>query len=125
MSGIYRQLAALSPARRALLERRLAERGLAAGRPAIPRRPEGAPAPLSFAQQRLWFVQQLDPSAVAYNMMTALRLQGPFDAGALRRAMTGLIARHEALRARVETGPDGAPRQVVGEAPADPFTEIQ
>lgn len=124
MSGIYRQLAALSPARRALLERRLAERGLAAGRPAIPRRPEGASAPLSFAQQRLWFVQQLDPGAVAYNMMTALRLQGPLDAGALRRAMTGLIARHEALRARVETGPDGAPRQVVGKTPADPFANV-
>lgn len=124
MSGIYRQLAALSPERRTLLERRLAERGLAAGRPAIPRRPEGAPAPLSFAQQRLWFVQQLDPAGVAYNMMTALRLQGPLDAGALRQAMAGLIARHEALRARVESGPDGAPRQMVGEVPADPFATV-
>ncbi|MFP2931773.1 amino acid adenylation domain-containing protein, partial [Pyxidicoccus sp. 3LG] len=54
--------------------------------------------PLSFAQQRLWFIDQLEPGSVAYNLPTFVRLQGPLDTGALRRALVELVRRHEALR---------------------------
>ncbi|RKG94218.1 amino acid adenylation domain-containing protein, partial [Corallococcus sp. CA053C] len=58
----------------------------------------GAPLPLSFAQQRLWFLDQLQPGGSAYNMPFALRLEGALDAGALEQAFTELVRRHESLR---------------------------
>lgn len=84
MNELFRKLASLSPERRALFEKKLAEQGLAPpGQPAaaaIPRRPEGLPElPLSFTQKRLWFMQQLEPGSTAYNMMNVLRLKGPLE----------------------------------------------
>ncbi|MBV9775388.1 MAG: condensation protein, partial [Gemmatimonadetes bacterium] len=81
------RLSQLSPERRRLLQKILLERVSAKQAPqGIPRRSgEGAP-PLSFAQQRLWLVDQLDPGGVAYNMRFPLRLRGALDAGVLRRA---------------------------------------
>ncbi|HEX7241973.1 MAG TPA: amino acid adenylation domain-containing protein, partial [Longimicrobiaceae bacterium] len=64
----------------------------------IPRREGNGPAPLSFAQQRLWFIHQLDPESSAYNAPFALRLQGALDVVALRRSLTEVVRRHEALR---------------------------
>ncbi|HEX7243515.1 MAG TPA: amino acid adenylation domain-containing protein, partial [Longimicrobiaceae bacterium] len=66
----------LSPERRLLLQQRLSKR-TAAQR--IPRRAGGGPAPLSFAQQRLWFIHRLDPASPAYNMPRGLRLSGALD----------------------------------------------
>src|SRR5262245_21938380 len=100
--------AGLSPAKRALLEKRL--KGRPAGEPpkaSIPRRDAGSPAPLSFAQQRLWFIHQIDPGSAAYNVPTALRLRGALDADALRRALAEVARRHEVLRTRFETREDG------------------
>ncbi|HEX8273804.1 MAG TPA: amino acid adenylation domain-containing protein, partial [Longimicrobiaceae bacterium] len=54
--------------------------------------------PLSFAQQRLWFLHQLDPASPLYNMLSAARLHGPLDAAALGRALAEIVRRHEALR---------------------------
>src|SRR5581483_6592931 len=54
--------------------------------------------PLSFAQERLWFLHQLQPGSAAYNVPTAVRLEGPLDVPALQRVLEGLIRRHEALR---------------------------
>ncbi|MEZ6088046.1 MAG: amino acid adenylation domain-containing protein [Pirellulaceae bacterium] len=54
--------------------------------------------PLSFAQQRLWFLEQLDPDRCSYNMPAALRLRGPLNVAALRHAFDQVVLRHEALR---------------------------
>ncbi|MFP2933734.1 condensation domain-containing protein, partial [Pyxidicoccus sp. 3LG] len=54
--------------------------------------------PLSFAQQRLWFIDQLEPGTPTYNLPVALRMEGALDAAALERAFTELVRRHESLR---------------------------
>uniref|UniRef100_UPI003BB75C80 condensation domain-containing protein n=1 Tax=Xenorhabdus beddingii TaxID=40578 RepID=UPI003BB75C80 len=69
---------------------------------AIPPADRTQPLPLSFAQQRLWFLAQLDPAAsLAYHIPIALRLSGQLDRQALIRALDRLVARHESLRTRV------------------------
>src|SRR5206468_7440633 len=59
---------------------------------------EGPTMPLSFAQQRLWFLDQLEPNSALYNMPSLLRLTGTLDPGALQRALDSIVRRHEALR---------------------------
>jgi amino acid adenylation domain-containing protein len=75
------------------------------------------PVPLSFAQQRLWFLDRLDPDGVAYNIAETMVLRGVLDAAALRRALSELVGRHEALRTTIEVDPvSGEPVQRVGAA---------
>jgi hypothetical protein len=84
---------------------------------AIPRRPRRSEAPLSFAQQGLWFLEQLAPGSPRYNVPLAVRLAGPLDAGALARAVRLVVERHDALRTTfVERR--GEPVQVVAPASA-------
>ncbi|HEV2149654.1 MAG TPA: amino acid adenylation domain-containing protein, partial [Longimicrobiaceae bacterium] len=86
--------------------------------PPIERAPREGPLPASFAQQRLWYVNQLEPDSPAYNMPHALRLRGRLDAGALRASLNELVRRHETLRT-VFAEHDGAPVQLVRDpAPA-------
>ncbi|HEX7242003.1 MAG TPA: amino acid adenylation domain-containing protein, partial [Longimicrobiaceae bacterium] len=70
------------------------------------------PLPLSFAQQRLWVVDRLEPGSPAYNMPFALRLRGALDTAALRASLDGVVRRHEALRT-VFAEQGGAPVQVI------------
>ncbi|HEX2189970.1 MAG TPA: amino acid adenylation domain-containing protein, partial [Longimicrobiaceae bacterium] len=58
----------------------------------------GAPLPLSFPQQRLWFIDRMDPGGPAYTIPLAVRLRGPLDAPVLARALAEVVRRHEALR---------------------------
>ncbi|SDZ31331.1 amino acid adenylation domain-containing protein, partial [Lysobacter sp. yr284] len=67
------------------------------------------PMPLSFAQQRLWFLAQLDGVSATYHMPAALRIRGDLDRAALRRTLDALMARHEALRSVFATV-DGQPQ---------------
>ncbi|HEV7590264.1 MAG TPA: amino acid adenylation domain-containing protein, partial [Longimicrobium sp.] len=67
---------------------------------------------LSFAQERLWFLDRLRPGSVVYNLPLALRLRGALDAPALERALGELVRRHEALRTTF-AGSDSAPEQVI------------
>lgn len=115
MNEIFQKLANLSPERRALFEKKLQEQGIPpGGRPTIPARPKDLSVlPLSFAQQRLWFMQQLEPENIAYNMMSVLRLEGTLDRAALETALNGLVARHEPLRTRYILGEDKEPQQVI------------
>jgi amino acid adenylation domain-containing protein/non-ribosomal peptide synthase protein (TIGR01720 family) len=69
---------------------------------AIPTLSRDRPLPLSFNQQRLWFLHEFEPDSAEYVVPTAVRLVGELDLEALRRAVTGLVARHESLRTTFE-----------------------
>ncbi|MFI7673278.1 amino acid adenylation domain-containing protein [Actinophytocola sp. NPDC049390] len=75
--------------------------------------PRAGRTPLSFAQQRLWFLDQLEPDGDEYLIRRALRLSGPVDVTALEVALSGVVARHDALRTRFAAGEDGRPYAVV------------
>ncbi len=74
--------------------------------------PEGEPMPLSFAQERLWFLDQLDPGNPTYNVPLALALDGPLALAALAAAFAATVRRHAALRTRFGTA-GGRPAQIV------------
>lgn len=76
-----------------------------------PARPPG-PAPLTFAQERAWFVQQMEPGSVAYHFAATLAFNGKLDVAALSAALTALVQRHEVLRTTFESI-DGSPQQRV------------
>ncbi|MFP2934407.1 condensation domain-containing protein, partial [Pyxidicoccus sp. 3LG] len=84
--------------------------------PPLTRAPRTDALPLSFAQQRLWFLHQLEPASTAYHMPAALRLTGPLDASALQRALFELVRRHESLRTSFKSV-ENTPVQIVSDAP--------
>ncbi len=95
---------------------RRAGRGLRA--PAIERIPREGDLPLSFSQQRLWFLDRLEPGNPYYNISGALRLSGGLDVPALAAAVREIVRRHEVLRTRFPEV-DGRPSQVI--EPPGPF----
>ena len=72
---------------------------------------------LSFAQERIWFLEQLDPGTPIFTVSTALRAAGPLDLGALDRALAALSERHETLRTRFVPGDKGPVQEVLRHAP--------
>ncbi len=72
-----------------------------------------APLRLSFAQERMWFLEQLVPDSAVYAIPVGVRLRGELDVAALRRALGGLVGRHETLRTRVVVDGDGVARPVI------------
>src|SRR5215213_130618 len=96
MDELNKRIAGLSPAKRALLERRLkgSNSRLTTDetiRPRVDRRFARA----SFSQQRLWFLQQLDLSDASYNVPRAIRLVGSLDVAALGQALAVVVQRHD------------------------------
>jgi amino acid adenylation domain-containing protein/non-ribosomal peptide synthase protein (TIGR01720 family) len=77
------------------------QKGAAA--PPVTAVPREEPLPLSFAQQRLWFLDQLDPNSPLYNIPGALRLHGSLNVAALERALNEIVRRHEVLRTNFVT----------------------
>ncbi len=102
----------ISEKRRLLLEKLLQKEGIAVPMRRIPRRAETGPAPLSFTQQRLWFLQRLDPESASYNIPRSVRLAGALDIAVLERSLAEIVCRHEALRT-VFTEISGEPAQMV------------
>ncbi len=90
----------LSSSKKLLLEQRLRGARQQTRAPAITRRADSKRAPLSFAQQRLWFLDQLEPNSPMYNMPVPVRVRGRLDFGALERSVNAIVARHEVLRTR-------------------------
>ncbi len=79
--------------------------------------------PLSYAQQRLWFIDRLEGGTAQYNLPAAMRVEGPIDVDALRRAVEMIVARHESLRT-VFGEADGEAVQVILDAPPVPVPVI-
>jgi amino acid adenylation domain-containing protein/thioester reductase-like protein len=85
--------------KQALLRQLLQEKGIKTPQiPPIPCRTSAEPCPLSFAQERLWFLDQLEPNSTAYNLSTALRIKGLLRPDILERSFSEVIQRHEILR---------------------------
>ncbi len=105
--------AELSAEELALLEMMLAEEGVetSAG-PTIPQRSNQEKSPLSFAQQRLWFLEQLEPGSPVYHIPAAFRLRGVVESAVLQTSLNQLAQRHESLRT-VFVAEDGTPFQKV------------
>ncbi len=99
MSRSSKRTFELSAKKRALLEALLQEEGVESSPgKKIPRRKDTNSAPLSFAQQRLWFLDQLEPNNPFYNTPAARRVSGRLNLAALERSLNEIVRRHEALR---------------------------
>ncbi|AVO54973.1 non-ribosomal peptide synthetase [Ectopseudomonas mendocina] len=98
-ADLARRFAGLPLPQRELFYRRLCAKGISFLQMPITRMCEGAGArPLSYAQQRQWFLWQLEPGSAAYHIPAALRLRGELDIEALKRSFAALVERHEGLR---------------------------
>jgi amino acid adenylation domain-containing protein len=114
MSNVSQRIANLSPEKLALLEQRLIKKGgSATKKQRISKRPATDACPLSFSQQRLWFVNQLDPDS-PFNISIAVRLSGTLNVEALQQALNAIVARHESLRTTF-VSVDESPIQVISE----------
>src|ERR1700709_1612665 len=118
--NLDKRIAQLSPAKLALLEQKL-RKDTAGSRPEAPpataaRRPNYAP--LSFAQERLWFLEQMEPDSCLYNLPTILPLRGPVNPGLVEASVRQIVTRHTALRTRFVVRED-SPCQVIAEDVSD------
>ncbi|MFG2330906.1 amino acid adenylation domain-containing protein [Streptomyces sp. NPDC048604] len=116
MTDLSSRLAGLTPAQRALLDRKMRERtaqAAGANTPApVAARTGGDRAPLTVDQERIWLIHQFDPEDPVYTVYFASRLRGALDTVAVQRAVDGFVRRHEAMRTTFEQDGD-RPVQVV------------
>ncbi|MGE6764075.1 condensation domain-containing protein, partial [Corallococcus interemptor] len=116
---LSKRIANLSPEKRAELLRKVAAQKAVAGNSAlglIPVQDRSRPLPLSFAQQRLWFIDQLQPGTSLFNVPMAVLLEGALDVAVLERALREVVRRHEVLRTTFREDASG-PVQVVSPEP--------
>src|SRR5256885_8735861 len=118
MDELTKKLETLSAVKRALLERRLN-----ASQPQLLRRMRREPARASFAQERLWFLQQLEPESAAYNVPRAIRILGPVNLATLEQSLNEIIRRHESLRTTFSLS-DGILMQIVAKDSRIPVAVI-
>ncbi len=118
MNDLQKRLENLSPEKRELVLRKLREKNPASAPdkttqppPLLPA-PRDRPIPLSFSQERLWFIDQLDEGSAAYNITVGLRLSGPLHEDALEKSLREIVRRHEILRTNF-IRVNGSPAQVV------------
>src|SRR5579859_7991157 len=99
MSTLTQRISHLSSNKRALLEALLKEKGVPLSRSLIvPRQRNSNSAPLSFAQQRLWFLHQLEPESSSYNVGIACRIRGSLDPVVLEKVFNEIFRRHDVFR---------------------------
>jgi amino acid adenylation domain-containing protein/non-ribosomal peptide synthase protein (TIGR01720 family) len=113
MSDLAKTITGLSPEKRRLLDRVLRRQGVELSRSVIlpqPRNPLGDP--LTYAQQRLWFLDRLSPGSSFYNVSRAIRLRGAIDPAALSRVFVEVVRRHEVLHTHFSIH-EGEPVQLV------------
>ena len=124
MSDIAKQITELSVEKRQLLERYLKTAGLNLTNAVIlPQSRDTNKFPLSFAQQRLWFLDQLEPNTAVYNIPDTHYFNGPLNLDALERSLSEIVRRHEILRTTFQSS-DGEPVQVIAEAQAQQLEVI-
>ncbi len=117
VTGLADRLAQLTPAQRALLDRRVRDMSATPSAPGrIPQRPDPARSRLTVDQERIWLIHQLDPTDPAYNVFFGWRVRGALDLDLLERAVNAVVQRHEALRTTFVAGDDLIPVQVVHDA---------
>lgn len=113
MNDIYKQIAQLPADKRKVLELMLMEKGVDLSQMAIiPQPRDENPIPLSFSQQRLWFLDQLEPNSPLYNICSPIRLKGNLNSNALKQSINTIIERHEVLRTTF-IKQDNTPYQVI------------
>jgi aspartate racemase len=124
MSEIAKRIAGLSPERQELLARLLKQEQVNVSKALLIARPrEVNRFPLSFAQQRLWFLNQLEPESAFYNVPEVTCLHGRLNVEALERSLTEVVRRHEALRTTFDMV-DEEPVQIITPPPALPMLEV-
>src|SRR5215210_2079127 len=114
MPELSSRMLSLSSKRRKLLKLLLQDAEGAPQKQTISRRIGSDPAPASFAQRRMWFLDQLEPGNPFYNLPGAVRLRGQLNREALQQAVTEIINRHEVLRTSFPAN-EGVPLQVVAQ----------
>ena len=113
MRDISKRYASLPPPKREVFRAALAQKQIATALlPVAPLEGRGNRIPLSYAQERLWFLWKLAPASSAYNVAKTVRLQGQLDQSALRAAIDTIVGRHDILRTRFEQSED-IPWQII------------
>jgi len=113
MTDLIDKIAHLPPEKRALLELLLQEEGVdLSHQMIIPQKRTTNVFPLSYSQQRLWILDQIEPNSPLYNIPTAMRITGELDINILTRSFNEIIKRHEILRTTFQSQ-DGEPVQVI------------
>src|SRR5437016_2200957 len=120
--NINQRIADLSPAQRSDLESALLQKHVRGQRKAsISKRRRPSPVSLSFAQQRLWFLERLMPDSSLYNIPKGTRLRGHLDLKALNDALDAIVARHESLRTTF-VAVEGNPVQAISDKSSIDFS---
>ncbi len=120
MSDILEQMKNLSPEKRELLEMLLKEKGVdLAQSEIVPLSRDASEFALSYGQQRLWFLDQLEPGSPLYNNPAAVYLNGPLNVEALEKAFSEMVQRHEVLRTVFATRDDQPVQVILDEMPLD------
>lgn len=127
VESLTKRIEGLSSARRSLLDRLLKAKGVGTTPRInkIQRRAKTDFTPLSFAQQRLWVLHQLDPTNPAYIMPDAVRLQGPLDLSALQQGFEEIVRRHDVLRTTFRMTERGPEQLVAAEQAISQFLDFE
>ncbi|WP_342653063.1 non-ribosomal peptide synthase/polyketide synthase [Pseudomonas sp. F3-2] len=125
LQALATRFLSLGAAQRRVFLGKLREQGLDASALPIPSGVAGERSPTSFSQQRLWFLEQLEPGNSTYHLPGALRLEGTLDIAAVQSAFERVAERHASLRTVFATAEDGTPEQVIQPRQALPFERLE